>query len=65
MNMKKAYKAIAKKYGISVAEVEREIQAAIDETYRNPNFNARCIYKNGDKPTPEEFITHISRIVKG
>lgn len=64
MNMKKVYKAIAKKHGVSVTEVRREIQAAIDEAYKNPNFHAQCVYRNGDKPTPEEFITHMARRVQ-
>jgi len=64
MNMKKIYKAIAKQHSVSVAEVKREMQAAIDETYRNPNWYARCVYSEGDKPTPEEFIAHMARRVR-
>lgn len=63
MNMKKIYKQIAKKNGVSVSEVKSEIQAAIDATYENPNFHAQCVYRAGDKPTPEEFISHMARRV--
>lgn len=61
MNMKKIYRQIAKKNGVSVAEVKREIEAAIDAAYENPNFHAQCVYRAGDKPTPEEFIAHMAR----
>ena len=64
MNMKKIYKKIAKQYGVSVAEVKHDIQAAIDEAYKNPNFHAGCVYREGDKPTPEEFIAHVARRVR-
>lgn len=64
MNMKKIYKKIAKQHGVSASEVEREIRAAIDAAYENPNFHARCVYSKGDKPTPEEFITHVARRVQ-
>lgn len=63
MDMKKIYKAIAKQHGVSVSEVERDMQAAIDETYNNPNWYARCVYFEGDEPTQEEFIAHIVRRV--
>jgi len=57
---RKIYREIARKHGVSVDEVRRDIQAAIDEAYIAPNFHARCVYCEGDKPTPEEFIAHIA-----
>jgi hypothetical protein len=61
---RKIYKEIARKHGVSIGEVRRDIQAAIDEAYKTPNFYTRCIYCEGDKPTPEEFIAHIARRVE-
>jgi len=61
---RKIYKEIARKHGVSIGEVRRDIQAAIDEAYKTPSFYARCVYREGEKPTPEEFITHIARRVK-
>ena len=59
MNMKKIYKQVAKKNGVSVAEVKREMQKAIDSAYVDPNFYARCVQRKGEIPTIEEFLTHM------
>ena len=59
-NITKVYKQIAKKNGISVAEVKREIQEAIKNAYDNPNFYARCIPCTNGTPTPEEFIAFMA-----
>ena len=64
MSMKKIYKAIAKKHGVSVEEVRRDMQAAINEAYKAPGFHARCVYMEGDEPTPEELIAHVVRRVR-
>lgn len=64
MSMRKIYRQIARKYGVTVAEVKRDMQAAIDEAYKNPNAAALDVRRNGDKPTPEEFIAHIARRVQ-
>lgn len=61
---RKIYKQIARQYGVSVSEVKRDMQAAIDEVYKNPNKYARCVCHEGDKPTPEEFIEYISHRVR-
>jgi len=61
MEWEKVYKKVAKANGVSVAEVKREIQAAIDAAYINPNFHAQCILRNGEIPTSEELMTHIAR----
>lgn len=57
----KVYKKIAKKYGVSVKEVKREMQIAIDEAYKNPNFYALSI---GEKPTVDEVVNCLSLKVK-
>jgi len=61
MNLKKVYKKIARTHGVSVTEIAQEIQTAIDAAYTNPAFHAKCVYRKGDKPTPEEFLAHITR----
>lgn len=60
----KIYKKIAKKYGVSVEEVKRDMQACIDEAYKNPTDYAKQIKGNGEKPSVEEFIDSIARKVK-
>ena len=66
MCMRRIYQKIAKEDGISVAEVKREMQAAIDSAYKNvekseTEKNAQeCITYHGDIPTVEEFVESIS-----
>lgn len=62
--MKGIYKEIAKQHGVSVSEVKHDIQAAIDETYKDPNWYARSVYCEGYKPTSDELITHIVRRIQ-
>jgi len=61
---RKDYRKIARKYGVSVKEVKGEMQAAVDEAYINPNFHARYVYRQGEKPTVDEFVDHIARRVQ-
>ena len=63
MNWEKVLKKVARENGISVAEVRRDIQTAINAAYIYPTFHAQCVYRKGDKPTPEEFLSHITRRV--
>ena len=58
---RKMYREIARKHGVTAEEVKRDIQAAIDQAYENPNWYARCVYYEGEKPTAEEFISHMAR----
>lgn len=60
MNMGKIYKLIAKKYGVSVDEVKRDMQEAIEVAYAEPNFYAECVERKNEIPTPEELIKHLS-----
>jgi len=55
---------IAKENGVSVAEARREMQAAINETYKNPNAAALAVPRKGDVPTPEEFIVYVAQRVR-
>ena len=53
------YRRIAKKNGVSVEEVKREMQAAIDVAYESPNYYARRVERKNEKPTTDEFIKHV------
>lgn len=49
---------IAKENGVSVAEVRREMQLAIEASYTNPNAAALAVPRKGAVPTPEELIDY-------
>lgn len=60
MSMRNVYRKIAREHGVSVQEVKREIQTAINEAYKNPLPDMamqQCrIPKKGKVPTPDEVI---------
>jgi len=58
------YRKIAKKHGISIQEVKRDMQEAVDAAYINPTFHARCVYSKSEKPTVDEFIDYVARRVQ-
>lgn len=60
---RKIYRQIAKKHGVSLKEVKRDMQASIDEAYKNPNPFARSVPSKGDKPTAE-FTDYLAQIIK-
>ena len=67
MNTKKAEKAlkkIAKRDGISVREVKREIEIAVAAARENPDPKSQAFWNaipcRGEQPTPEEVITYIA-----
>jgi len=62
---RKIYKAIAKKHGISVEEVKREMQKAVDAAYVFPSAEAESVPRAGEKPTIEEFIDYSVKKIKG
>ena len=71
MSMRKIYRELAKKYGVSVKEVRQEMQAALADAYTNPlnNNEITKAYQNGvpcqgEIPTPEEAIRYLSGKVK-
>ena len=71
MSMRKIYRELAKKHGVSVKEVREDMQAALTEAYTNPlNNNAITkAYQNRaprqDKiPTPEEAVRYLAGKVK-
>jgi len=57
------YRKIAKKHRVTMKDVKRDMQEAIDITYENPTFHARCVYCAGEKPTIDEFVDHCARRV--
>lgn len=67
-NYKKILETIAKNEGISVEEVEREMQIAILSGYRNPDPQVQKIWSElpfkGEYPTPEEIIPYLAKLVK-
>ena len=71
MNMRKIYRELAKKYGVSAKEVREEMQAALTDAYTNP-LNNNVItkpYQNriphqGEMPTPQEAVRYLVGEVK-
>lgn len=58
-NTKVLFKAIAKANGISVIELKKEIQLAIEIAQNNPDSKKQAEFWKyfGDRtPTPEEFV---------
>jgi len=55
---KNIYKEIAKKYGVSVMEVKKEMQAAINAAYISPTSEAENVPRNNEIPIIEEFIDY-------
>ena len=49
------YKKVAKMYGVSVDDVKRDMQVAIDQTYSNPNLQPKAPFKT-EAPSIDEFI---------
>jgi len=58
---RKLYRETAKIHGVSVKEVKREMQTAINQSYKKPNFYAGQVPHAGATPTPDEFIAHVVR----
>ena len=61
---KDIFKRIAKKYGVSISEVRRDMEEVLNKTFENPVIGSRYPDFNGKKPTLEEFISSVSRRVK-
>ena len=52
------YKAIAKQHGVSVEEVKREIQQAIDAAFVFPTPEALNVPRKGAVPMVDEIIAY-------
>lgn len=68
MSMRRIYRKVAKKYGVTLTEVRQEIQTCITEAYTNPlNQNGitsayqKRVPCKGEIPTPEELIRYLAR----
>ena len=65
---KKIFENIALQEGTTVEEVRKEIQNAIDIGISSFDPKARVIWdsmpKKGDKPTPEEAVVYLTKIIK-
>ena len=63
--IKKALKEVAKKNGVSLAEVQREIEAALTVAQADPASQAAwaAIPHKGKQPTSEEVIAHLAKKV--
>ena len=70
MSMRKIYREVAKKHGVSVKEVKEEMQKALDHAYTNTSDDGvtgvcqKQVPSQGDIPTPEEFIKYAANKVK-
>lgn len=71
MSMRKIYREIARKNGVSVKDVKRDMQAAITAAYQNPPKDGgvisayqRQVPRKGEIPTPEEFIRYAAGKVR-
>ncbi|NLP35572.1 MAG: hypothetical protein GX359_10380 [Clostridiales bacterium] len=70
MSMRKIYREVAKKHGVSVKEVKEEMQKALDHAYSNTADDGvivayqKQVPSKGDIPTPEEFIKYAVNKVK-
>ena len=57
MEYSEIIKTIARKHGTTPAEVEAEMQAALEVAKDNPNFKTML---GNRKPTVEEFVSTVS-----
>lgn len=71
MSMRKIYREIARKNGVSAKKVREDMQAALAVAYRNPpkDGGVTAAYQNqvprkGEVPTPEEFIRYAAEKVR-
>lgn len=68
MKARSAIEQIADREGVSVSEVRREIQAAIDEGMKSTDKSVQAYWsripRKGAKPTPEEVIDFIAKSIK-
>ena len=61
---RKMFKEVARIHGISVSEVKKQMQVAIDEARNNPDPEQQAEFQRlfGHRtPTPEEFICVTSK----
>lgn len=63
--IKRSLASVAKQNGVSVDEVKREIQKAIDIGMANPDPKIQAFWNSipraGERPTPEEVISFFAK----
>jgi len=69
IKMEDIFNQIAKRHGVTAAEVKRDIEAAIEAAWESDNPKVRAFQKEipaaGKKPTPEEMIQFLTeRIIR-
>ena len=70
MSMRKIYRKVARKYGVSVKEVKEEMQKALEYAYTNtPDDGVTEAYQKQvpskeEIPTPDEFIRYAANKIK-
>ena len=70
MSMRSIYRKIAKRHNVSLEEVKREMQAAVDFAYHNASKDETAaakqkqISRKGEIPTAEEFILYAAEKIK-
>jgi len=70
MSMRKIYRKVARKHGVSVKEVKEEMQKALEYSYTNtPDDGVIGAYQKqipskGEIPTPDEFIRYAAKKIK-
>lgn len=70
MSMRNIYRKIAKEHGVTVEEVKREMQKAIDSAYKkndkldSEKMTQAGVPHKGDVPTTEELINAIANKIK-
>ena len=62
MSGKKAIKDLAKREGVSINKIRKEIKIAIEDAYSNPSTRMKwtAMFGEGVIPTPEQFIEVVS-----
>lgn len=67
---RKLYRKLAKKHGVTVAEVNQNMQEVINTAYTDPDRDLINIYaqnsvpRKGDIPTPDELIRYAATEVR-
>lgn len=70
MSMRNIYRRIAKEQGVTVADVKKDMQEAIDCAYKKQNktideiINQASVPCKGEIPTTEEFMQYVIRGLK-
>ncbi|MEA5083374.1 hypothetical protein SDC9_187768 [bioreactor metagenome] len=71
MSMRNIYRKIAKEHGVTVEEVKRDMQEAINYAYENKlkyydvSVEQKSLHNSEDVPTTEEFIKCVINEIKG